>query len=481
MWKRFLLAGVLITLFAGAATATAGLLEVDDVRKALSQNPRLDVADVITPAEAGKPQTILLLGSDKRRGAERVKGFGLSDTMILVRLNPNKRATALLSIPRDLKVTIRNPKTGGVATDKINMAYHLGGPKLTTKTISETMGIDINHVVNISFVGFRAAVNFIGCVYTDIDRRYFNDNSGPGPLYATIDVQAGYQKLCGQDALDYVRFRHEDTDLVRAARQQQFLGDAKDQLAVRELLGDRKELARLLGKYTQTDIHSTSEVLRLMKLVIFSAGQPQREVRFRAELGPSYVEASKEMIRETRKEFLEADASEGPKAKPPQTPAQREAARRRKKQPQVAAGLENAENFGVEQAAAIKDDVSFPIYYPKLRTQGSVYVDVPRAYTIRNEKGKRFAAYRMVLNRGYLGEYYGIQATTWQNPPILAKPSGERTVRGRRLLLFYDGNRLRLVAWRTKRAVYWVSNTLVRTLTNRQMIDIARSLQPYRG
>jgi hypothetical protein len=74
------------------------------------------------------------------------------------------------------------------------------------------------------------------------------------------------------------------------------------------------------------------------------------------------------------------------------------------------------------------------------------------------------------------GQYYGVQGTDWRTPPLLAHPTSTRTVRGRRLQLYRDGNRLRVVAWRTRRAVYWVSNTLSLSLTNAQMVSIARSL-----
>ena len=85
-------------------------------------------------------------------------------------------------------------------------------------------------------------------------------------------------------------------------------------------------------------------------------------------------------------------------------------------------------------------------------------------------KGKRIAF------EGSIGQYYGVQGTDWKAPPILDDPSEIAHMRGRRYELFYDGSRLRLVAWRTERGVYWVSNTLLRTLTNRQMLALARSL-----
>jgi hypothetical protein len=82
----------------------------------------------------------------------------------------------------------------------------------------------------------------------------------------------------------------------------------------------------------------------------------------------------------------------------------------------------------------------------------------------------------MVVEAPGIGEYYGFQGTDWMDPPIIANPSETRTVGGRKLLLFRDGSRLRMVAWKTDNAVYWVSNTLLRSLTNRQMLGIARSL-----
>ena len=93
-------------------------------------------------------------------------------------------------------------------------------------------------MINVNFGGFRRAVNYVGGVYVDVDRRYYNDNTtaAPGEAYATIDVQPGYQRLKGQDALDYVRYRHGDNDFFRAARQQDFLRQISHQDAVRALL-----------------------------------------------------------------------------------------------------------------------------------------------------------------------------------------------------------------------------------------------------
>ena len=138
---------------------------------------------------------------------------------MLARVDPDAKRIAVMSIPRDLKV-----KIPGAGTGKINSAYEIGGPRKTVATIKrlfeDATGEDfpINNVISVNFGGFRRAVNYVGGVYVDVDRRYYNDNTtaAPGEAYATIDVQPGYQKLKGQDALDYVRYRHGDNDFFRA-------------------------------------------------------------------------------------------------------------------------------------------------------------------------------------------------------------------------------------------------------------------------
>ena len=70
-----------------------------------------------------------------------------------------------------------------------------------------------------------------------------------------------------------------------------------------------------------------------------------------------------------------------------------------------------------------------------------------------------------MLAKGVIGEYYGIQGTTWRHPPILDDPHQTIVRAGRKLMVYRDGKRIRLVAWRTRKAVYWVSNTLTQSLT----------------
>ena len=290
MWKRFLIGALLVVLLSATAVASGVLLQVHDTI-AVFQNestPIPGIKNELDKVDPGGPQTILVLGSDGRYGE---KGIPVrSDTMIIVRLDPDKNATAVMSIPRDLKVEIPGHGTG-----KINTAFALGGPRLSVRTVKALLNISISHVVNVNFNGFQRAVNRLGCVYVDIDRRYFNDRGGPGG-YATIDIKPGYQKLCGSDSLDYVRYRHIDDDFVRAARQQDFLRQAKGQIGLGKVFGDRKELLKIFGRYTDTDIARDNDaaILRLIKLAYESTKNPIHEVRFRAAQGedPEYVEIS---------------------------------------------------------------------------------------------------------------------------------------------------------------------------------------------
>jgi LCP family protein required for cell wall assembly len=489
LYKRAALACLVIALCTTAAVATGGLLEIkDDVQKALPPSSQLPAAvkNELDDVQPGGPQTLLLLGSDQRYIDRINHAPTRSDTMILVRLDPSKGATAVMNVPRDLKVRIP-----GHGTDKINAAYALGGPALTLRTIrgllregSPDGSFPINHTVNINFGGFRRAVDRLGCVYVDVDRKYFNDNNPPaggGPDYAVIDVPAGYQKLCGSDALNYVRYRHFDSDLVRAARQQDFVRQAKDQIGVGRIFSDRTELLKIFARYTQTDIRGTTAVLRLIKLMIASAKNPIREIHFEADQNGDYLEIRPEKLRKAVRLFLDASATSGGRGEAKKTAGDRARERRQRKRSRkqgVPAGLFDAKQTAEDIGVQLGVKVPFPVYYPRYAAVGSVYRQPDsRAYDLYDRGHKRYRAYRMVVSSPGIGQYYGIQGTTWKAPPLLDNPSEERSYDGRKYELFFDGSHLRVIAWRTDRAVYWVSNTLLLSLTNRQMIGIARSLR----
>jgi LCP family protein required for cell wall assembly len=470
VFKRFVLGAVLIVLASASATAVAAWHEVDKVVAAFKSTHKIpNIKGVITEAQAGEPQTILLMGSDKRskNSSDYRRGLigkPLSDTMILMRLDPHKQATALLSLPRDLKVQIP-----GYGTDKLNAAYSLGGARLTVRTIRALdPALKINHVINVDFHGFSKAVNSLGCIFVDVDRRYYNQSN----FYSKIDIQPGYQRLCGQDALSYVRYRHEDNDIVRATRQQDFLRQVKAQVGAFGLLKDRNRLLHIFSSYTSSDLNSRSGILRLLTLAIFSAGNPIQEVHFRAKIGPSYVYARPSVIHKVVTQFLGVKGSSGPKGV-----LRPKGKKARKRQRQLDIGLESAPApFRAQALQAITDNVHvFPVWYPTKRVRGSLAIGPANVYTITTRDGKRYSAYRIVIKKGYVGEYYGLQGTNYANAPLLDKPTRSRTIRGRKFDLYYDGTRLRLVAWKTGNSVYWISNTLLLSLSDKQMLSIAAS------
>jgi LCP family protein required for cell wall assembly len=183
-------------------------------------------------ASPTQPATALIIGYDTRKGADAALGQqSRSDTIMLVRGDPTNNTLSLMSFPRDLQVPIYCngsdvPRTNG----RVNEAWSICGEQGTLDTVAHLTNIPINYVITVDFHGFKLIVHKLHGVYVDVDHRYLNTVGGPGG-YAKIDLQPGYQKLDGQEALDYVRFRHTDSDLYRLARQQLFLDALKDRLA----------------------------------------------------------------------------------------------------------------------------------------------------------------------------------------------------------------------------------------------------------
>ena len=487
VWKRFLLGAFLIVVAAASATSVAAFHEVNRVVKAFSANGQIKgIQNDLAIADPGKPQTIMLLGSDKRAKTARdfQGGSARSDTIILIRLDPSKQATALLSIPRDLKVMIP-----GRGFDKINAAYSYGGAKLTLETVKQLTGLRINHVINTDFTGFVDAVNQLGCVYLDIDRKYFNNGQG-FDSYAAINLQPGYQRLCGRNALSFVRFRHTDSDIVRAARQQEFLSQLKQQVSIGKLIGERAKLLDIFGKATQSDIHGTAQVLRLLKLVLASAGHPVQEVQVTgpgvnlAAVGPggeSFVTVTPEKMRELAQEFIGVKPITTPSSTSSSGTTSKRKHRRHHQQTAASLNLVDASSAGRQQALQLVAGFSslnqtIPIYYPRdMTSDGGGFISPPRAYYLKTAGRRRYPAYRIVVKAHDVGQYWGVQGLAWKSPPILKGNPTVKHYRGRTFYIYAEGDRVRLVAWKTPHAVYWVENTLSGELTNQQMLAIAES------
>ncbi|HTP18716.1 MAG TPA: LCP family protein [Solirubrobacteraceae bacterium] len=503
---RFVIAGVLVIGFAATATAVAGLLQVKQITDYFNASPSFASAPSrVTVPNPGSPQTILLVGSDHRAGTP-FRDVN-TDTMMLVRLNPSSSTINLLSVPRDLKVQI--PEGGGVATAKLNAAYFYGGPNLLIKILQQQVfpGLKINHVVDVGFGGFERMINALGCVYTDVDHRYYNNTAVTD--YSSIDIQPGYQNLCGADALSFVRFRHTDSDIVRNARQQDFIRWAKSQFSQDQIITERNKLLKIFGKNATTDhnLHTTDGLINLFDLVAFSAGNTIKQIPFPAIILPCYSGPTNGANAQTAACYVTAENSAEqsafrafmtpttgsplPVASAPAQPAKAGKGSHGGGGGGPVPGLTADVTDGQAQAKAL-GPTGIPVYYPKVIFSGSQYCSsqtslcpvqtaspgsYPRAYLLHDQHGVAHYAYRMTLEiNPILGEYYGVQGTTWLNPPILSKPTQTKTVNGKQLLLFADGGKLSLVAWRTANAVYWISNTLTENIPNRQLVAIAASL-----
>ncbi len=306
------------------ATSISLLVYLTDIAKGLGGleglSGQLDALDE-------EAQNFLILGSDVRPGEG---SRGRSDTTMLLRVDPDKGLISLLSIPRDLQVNIP-----GHGIDKFNAAYTYGGPKLTLQVVKQLTGqqVDINHVVNVDFNGFADAVNAIDCVYVDVDRHYLHSNVGLAATeqYAEIDIEAGYQRLCGYKALQYVRYRHEDNDIVRSARQQTFLREARQKVPPGKLLDDREQLIDIFKKYTTSDIEDVATLVQLFKLMLQARNAQINQIEFPFEsLGDDagYVTAEAAPIKAAVAEFLGKGVPAAPAAERGEQGRRRHAERR---------------------------------------------------------------------------------------------------------------------------------------------------------
>jgi hypothetical protein len=322
----------------------------------------------------------------------------------------------------------------------------------------------------------------------DVDRKYFHSNVGLvyGDQFAAINIKAGYQKLCGYRALDYVRFRHYDSDLYREARQQGFLRQAKQQVDVVSLLTNVKKLSKVVNKNLRTDrwLASGKNLQKFMRLAAESSGKPVYQVDIPNTTTPtinkvSYVQASDASLRKAARVFEDGPTQKGANHTADGSSATKAPVKRAKRSGNLPPGMVYAKDTGAKQAFLAGVGISIPVFYPTAMIANASYQDQStRGYRMTTSDGKRVSAYRIVAKiSNTSGDYYGVQGVNWEDPPILKNPSESRKVGGRLYDLYYEGKKLALVAFHRGGASYWVANTLSRKLTERQMLALAQSLR----
>lgn len=212
---------------------------------------------------------ILLIGVG---GEEHVAG-DLSDSIMIVSIDPLSKDVAMLSIPRDLYLPIP-----GFGSAKVNAAhaygeqydYDGGGPKLLEETLAQNLGIPIHYFARADFTGFTEAINTVGGVDIEVKEAIY-DPAYPGPGlngYEPFSISAGLHHMDGEIALKFSRSRYTTSDFDRARRQQQLLAAFKDKALSLGTLTNPVKLNSLLstaGSHVRTDL-SVKEITKLIDL-----------------------------------------------------------------------------------------------------------------------------------------------------------------------------------------------------------------------
>ena len=234
-FRRRIGASFVVMLFVAAA-CTAGTLVA--AKSAIDTVARTgSVVDALSDPSTSF-ENLLLVGSDSRAGSDPSSpdfgGIGSegdvtgsrSDTIIVLHRDKQTGAASLLSVPRDLWVTI----AGSDRKNRINGAFNRG-PDVLVRTVVEALGVPIHHYIEIDFSGFKSLVDAIGGVQMCFMHPTRDTSSG-------LDVEPGCHLLDGVQALAYARSRHyqefrdgewqEDgtADLGRTKRQRGFVDQA---------------------------------------------------------------------------------------------------------------------------------------------------------------------------------------------------------------------------------------------------------------
>jgi LCP family protein required for cell wall assembly len=217
-------------------------------------------------SSSSQPINILLLGSDNDTKFEA--DDVLTQTMILVRINPTAHSVVMFSIPRDLWVPIGDTDSSA----KIDAAYADGGAAEAIETVQNNFNVSINYWVWIGLGGLVHVVNDLHEVnivaqMPILDDEYPYDLTGSNPYeQARIAILPGPQRVAGVAALEYVRSRHGDvlSDIARSQKQQQLLLDIK--ASANDIgLADVPNVASSLGDSMKTDM-SITQVTSLLPL-----------------------------------------------------------------------------------------------------------------------------------------------------------------------------------------------------------------------
>ena len=477
-WWRFTLAAVLIIVVSAAATSTSILLYIDSIANALSHNNVLQnkVERYLAKTDGGEPENILILGSDKR--ASLPGDPGRSDTTILLRLDPDRNAIAVMSIPRDLKVEI--PGSGPTSSTPPTPT---AGPKLTLQVVKELTGLPINHVVNVDFLGFVRAVDAIGCVYVDVDRRYYHSNAGVPPPNSirkstsspATSCSAG-KKRCSTCATATPTPTSSAPPASRTSSATPASRSRSTTCVLDQQRPDRHlhRIHDVRHQRHRDDARSAETLRRLAQRVDQRGPLPGRtRAQLRLRRRPEAIDGAVE-------QFLGIEASGGSRgdARRRRT-ARRSRARRRSRRSTHDRGAEAARQrrAGARRAKPAKPRRRSSPARSAAASRSSTRRGCPRApptsgkrplrthRRTRASTTSRTPTATATAPTGWSAtvelpdgiHYFGMQGIQgWADPPILDNPSETRTIHGREYEIFVDGDRVKLIAWHRGDNSYWI-------------------------
>jgi polyisoprenyl-teichoic acid--peptidoglycan teichoic acid transferase len=229
----------------------------------------VNVVKTVLPDWPGTDRiNILLLGIDKRDN-EPAEGTR-SDTMMLASIDPATKSAVLISLPRDMWVTIpgctaRDGCIGG--QQRINVAHAAGGPELAVKTVTANFNVPIDFYARVDFHGFQQMVDLVGGVVIDVDwpvkdDEYPTDDYG----YQRIYFGPGPQLMDGRTALQYARSRHGMNDFARAGRQQKVILAVRNRVLQLGVLSKAPDMVNIVQQSVTTNL-SPLQMLELAKLM----------------------------------------------------------------------------------------------------------------------------------------------------------------------------------------------------------------------
>ncbi|MEK4109753.1 LCP family protein required for cell wall assembly [Paenibacillus sp. DS2363] len=198
---------------------------------------------------------ILLLGGDSRGD-----DAGRSDSVMVASIDPVTKKAHLFSVLRDTYVAIP-----GHGKSRLNAAFSYGGAELTKQTVSDLLGIPIQHYVYTDFTGFMALVDAVGGIEIDVEKDMYYTSKADKHMY-DIDLKKGLQHMDGKTALQYVRFRHDATsDFTRTERQRIFMTELAKKMQSTTSLFKIPDILEAIAPYIETDL-SPTQMLKLASL-----------------------------------------------------------------------------------------------------------------------------------------------------------------------------------------------------------------------